>query len=231
MRLTKNLDIGDDFSGRIIIIETRDLATGRTTTEIVVTRPPTTGRIITYAVISFLFLAVAIAAGWWALERAPELGPRFGYAFYIAVVILGMSVAIALFGIIRSYALVTGTQPSGKVRLGGPAALFVLVVIGGFYFAPPPKTFSLTVRFASEPDPMALQGLSVVLDLGARRDSREFTRSGEAIVQDVPASLEGQDVRVHLSPGRVHLKSETVRIPADHVIYLEATVDPPPASH
>jgi hypothetical protein len=234
MRVTKGdlvIESDGDFSERITIVETHDVPNGKITTDVFVTRPPSIARILIYTLISLLFLAVAVAAGWWALEGAARLGPQFGYAFYIAVVILGVSVAIALFGIIESFALVTGTQQSINVRLGGPAALFVLVVVGGFLFSPPPKTFSLAVRFANEPDPRALQGLSVVIDLGPRRDTREFTSSGEAVIPDVPTAFEGKDVRVRLSPDRVHLKSNTVRITAEHAIYLERTADPAPPAH
>jgi hypothetical protein len=223
-----SVELEDDFSGRVLIVETHDVVANRKVTEITVTRP-SLKHVIGYAVLSLVFLAVAIAAAWWALVRAPQLGPQFGYAFYIADVVLGISAAIVLFGCMRSYAYVSGKQGSFSAEVGGPAALAVLVVVGGFYLARPPDSFPLTVRLSGDkPDAAALQGLKVIVDLESRRAPGEFTSAGEAVIADVPTSFIGQDIPVDLSPGRVHLKKAMIVIPSTHVIYLDVTVSPPP---
>lgn len=139
-----------------------------------------------------------------------------------------VSLSFALFGCMRSYAHVSGKQGSLTAEVGGPAALFVLVVAGAFYLTRPPDTFSLIIRVGSEIDATALQGVKVTVDLGDRREPKEFSATGEAEIHGVSALLVGKQVPIHLSLSRLHLNTTTVLIPPpDHIINLEVTADPP----
>jgi hypothetical protein len=113
----------------------------------------------------------------------------------------------------RSYAHVSGKQGSLTAEVGGPAALFVLVVAGAFYLTRPPDTFSLIIRVGSEIDATALQGVKVTVDLGDRREPKEFSATGEAEIHGVSALLVGKQVPIHLSLSRLHLNTTTVLIP------------------
>jgi hypothetical protein len=226
------IDIDSDFTHRVEISQTHQVGSPTVTT-IVVTPPvsaihrPSLSHVIGYAILSLVFLGVALVAGWWAITGAPTFGAQFAAAYYIAVVVLGISAAFALFGCMRSYAHVSGKQGSLTAEVGGPAALFVLVVAGAFYLTRPPDTFSLIIRVGSEIDATALQGVKVTVDLGDRREPKEFSATGEAEIHGVSALLVGKQVPIHLSLSRLHLNTTTVLIPPDHIINLEVTADPP----
>jgi len=226
------IDIDSDFTHRVEISQTRQVGSTTVTTIVVTPPAPTVHRqsrshVVGYAMLSLVFLCVALVAGWWAITGAPTFGAQFAAAYYIAVVILGISVAFALFGCMRSYAYVSGKQGSVTAEVGGPAALFVLVVAAAFYLTRPPDTFSLIIRVRSDIESAALQGISVTVDIGDRRESKEFSSSGEAEIRGVPSSLVGKHVPIHLSHGRLHLNANSVLIPTDHIINLEVVVDPP----
>jgi hypothetical protein len=184
-----------------------------------------------YAVLSLAFLCIAIVVGKWVFEHADRLGPNFNFAYYGALVILAASMAIVLFGSMRSYAHLTRTQGSMKMELGGPSALFALLVLGGFWLAKPEQYSSMTVRLLGEGlETVAVNELEVTLDLASNRDRRPFNSSGEAVFPNIPTSLINQEVRVYLNNrGAVRLKqpAEKVRIPSDLVLYLEVLVEDP----
>jgi hypothetical protein len=191
---------------------------------------------IGYALLSFAFLAVSIGIGWWTFTQAPLLGPRFEYAYYLVVVVLGISVAVVLFGAMRSFARLSGTSGAVKGEVGGPAALAVLVVFGAFWLARPAESFPLTVRLSGDGlDASVLQETHFRIDLGERRDTRGFTADGQAIVPNIPTSLVNNEVPVsigkgpELLPGRVRLKNPTAKllIPSSRVAYIEVVVLPP----
>jgi hypothetical protein len=191
---------------------------------------PSLKHAIGYAALSLVFLGVAILVGRWVLLRATALGPNFQLAYYGAVVILGLSAALVLFGCLRSYAHLKGKQGGIEWELGGAAALFAMVVIGAFVLARPESTFELAIRLkGAGVDADALRDLTVTVDLGLRRDPRPFNSLGEAIVPRVPATLINTEVPVFLSPGRVHLKNpdQGMLIPPERVVYLDVTVDDP----
>ena len=187
-----------------------------------------------YAGLSLVFLFIAIGVGWWVMDRATTLGPRFEYAYYGAVVVLALSVSIVLFGAMRSFARISGQYGAVKGDVGGPAALFVVVVVGAFALGRPAQSFSLTLRLqGSGLDPTVLNDTRVTLDLGERREVRTFSPSGEAVIAQVSNSMVGQKIRISLSSERVRLVYPESRptIPDEHVIDLEVIVSPPPDPH
>lgn len=182
-----------------------------------------------YAVLSLIFLTIGIVVAWWIFGRTAALGALFSYAYYMAVVILGVSVAIVLFGVMRSYAHLSGTQGNFKFEVGGAAAAASIVVIGAFVLAKPPTTFDLAVRLQSAAtDAAAFSGLVLRIDLGFRQDDKVFDATGQAIVPEVPTSLIGSKVHLALIGKRVILAASTdlVEIPSSHVIYLPVKMAP-----
>jgi hypothetical protein len=183
-----------------------------------------------YAALSLVFLGLAILIGWWIFERATQLGPRFLLAYYGALVVLGISAAVVLFGSMRSYAALTGHHGPITGEVGGPAALFILVVVGAFVLAKPAETFTLVVRLTGASFAAgSLDNVVVTVDLGQRLESKPVSATGEAYIPEVSTSLIGKAVPVSLSPGRVHKKDpdQPLTIPAEFVLYVPVSVDPP----
>jgi hypothetical protein len=63
------------------------------------------------------------------------------------VIIWGLIAGICLSLVVHSYARVIHRRPGLSIELGGPAAVFFLVLVGGYRLAPqPPARFALTIR-------------------------------------------------------------------------------------
>ena len=65
--------------------------------------------------------------------------------FYVLLLPLGLCAAAFLFGAMNSYSVYSDKTVNGKVILGGPVVIFVLVVVAGFQLVPKTTPFSVTV--------------------------------------------------------------------------------------
>jgi hypothetical protein len=76
---------------------------------------------------------------------------------YILLVMLGLFGAIILFGVMRSSSAINYKEQNWSVKVGGPAAIFALIVWGGIKFVPnTPQTFDITIRPQSADPPSAI---------------------------------------------------------------------------
>jgi len=74
---------------------------------------------------------------------AAQPQPVLRSIYYVLLWVLGITSALFLFGVLPSAASISGRQWGANIEIGGPAALAVLVVLGGYEFAKTPKAFSL----------------------------------------------------------------------------------------
>ena len=167
----------------------------------------------------FLFLAVLI------ILFAPNImGTGFSKSiFYIVLVPVGLTSAAFLFGALRSSAKYSGKSSYGSIELTGPVVLFCLVIIGGFYFAPPETEFLLTIRtsVSGEPEKILSDGL-IILDVGEQRIDRRLNENGEVSFPGVASKYLGKPVNIIAQVKGYRLKeSSTVTIPDNRIIYLE----------
>lgn len=120
-----------------------------------------------------------------------------GKLYYLVLLPLGLAVATALFGGLRSYARYRGRVLGGVLELGGPVVVFCLVVLGGFVLVPSPEPFGVTVFVHGEDGiqdlPLKDRG-KVVLDLGPDRREQPIGAKGEAHFPGIPAQFRGQEV-------------------------------------
>lgn len=140
----------------------------------------------------------------WVLIVKAELLVRLGLVgklYYLVLLPLGLAAAGFLFGVLRSFAAFRGKVLNGVLRLGGPVVAFGLVVLGGFWLAPSPTPFSVTVFVHGEGGvqdiPLRRHG-RVVLDLGADRRIEAIGDKGEASFSGIPESFRGQEAPISL---------------------------------
>src|SRR5713101_5029748 len=104
-------------------------------------------KIAPYALISlvcFLCGVGLLSLMIWKANKLVALG-LIGNLYYIVLLPLGLCASAFLFGILRSYARYEGKVLGGALEIGGPAVIFGLVVIGGFFLPSPQIPFSMTV--------------------------------------------------------------------------------------
>jgi len=115
--------------------------------------------------------------------------------YYFILITFGLAVAAFLFGAMRSFASFRGKVLSGTLELGGPAAIFVLIVIGGFNLAPRNTTFTVTVRI-TDAQGQPIRGGSVTLRARAATLTAPINSNGEADFRELPAKLQATTARI-----------------------------------
>lgn len=149
---------------------------------------------LTFLVLSGAALGVLI----WKPDKLTAYGLT-GNFYYFALVPLGLSAAVLLFGVLRSKAYWKGTVYGGVLELGGPVVLFLLVQILGFYLVQNASTFPLTVYVHGEAGPheVVLKNSGrVVMRLGLEPRSEPIGADGQAFFPVIPASFRNQSVPV-----------------------------------
>lgn len=156
-------------------------------------------------------------------DRLAALGLAGGF-FYAALIPLALTASLFLFGILRSYASYQGKALHGSLELGGPAVVFLLVLILGNGLAPEPS-FTATVYLhgpeGRQDIPLRDEGV-VFLDIGAHRRDPQIGKSGEAVFVEIPAQFRGRRAVIGLeAEGFALVKREEAPILQEGGIYLE----------
>ena len=119
------------------------------------------------------------------------------HVYYLVLVLMGLSAAVFLFGVIPSSASYKGKVLGGELRLTGAVVGFGLVVLGGCFFVRKTFTFPLTVYVQGEkgPQDVVLRNTGrVMLELGPERRGEPIGDNGQAFFPAVPANFRGQEV-------------------------------------
>ena len=110
--------------------------------------------------------------------------------FYVLLLPLGLSAAAFLFGAMKSYAALRHRSVGGAWELGGPAAIFALVVAGGFYLVPDAQSFDFTVLLRDK------SGATAVRNSGVLRITLENDVKPAKITDDGAADFKGYSSEV-----------------------------------
>lgn len=125
---------------------------------------------------------------------------RFGLlqqTYYLVLVLMGLTAAGFLFGVLQSTATWIGKLLGGNLRLSGSVVGAVLVVYGGYCFIPKATSFPLTVYVHGEggPQDIVLRRTGrVSLKLGPEIGSELIGENGQAVFPRIPADYRGQQV-------------------------------------
>lgn len=92
-----------------------------------------------YSLLALVALVIVLAALWFLLKAdIPDV--RYRQVYYVILVVLGVSAAFALFGVLRSTARIRGEHLKAQYEFGGPVALAIIVVLGGIFLPKPDHT-------------------------------------------------------------------------------------------
>jgi hypothetical protein len=180
-------------------------------------------RIPNYALISFVLFLCCVAVLLLLIANADKLS-RFGLlqpVYYLVLVLMGLTAAGFLFGVLQSSAVWAGKFFGGTLRLSGSVVGAALVVIGGHAFLPTATFFPLTVYVHGEdgPQDIVLRNTGrVVLKLGPEISTELIGENGQAVFPRIPADFRGQEV-----PGWV--ESDDYEAPSTTVMIAGSSVD------
>jgi len=167
-----------------------------------------------------------------AYSRLIPLFAEYGelYFFrYILLLAFGLVGAIVLFGVIRSSSTISYTEKNWKVKIGGPAAVFFLVVWGGIKYVPnTPQTFDVTIRpESSETNGAIITSGSILVDLDSDRRSQRLSPSGEADFKQVPWRFRGTAVSVRAQVEGYEETPQSIVLSGSVVTLLLIKLPPP----
>jgi hypothetical protein len=150
-----------------------------------------------YGWMALIAMLIAVGLFVFYIVEIPKLEPESqSRAFYVVLLAFGVACAFALFGAMRGFARMTVHHLGVAIELGGPAALFALIVWGGFKIVPAgPDTFNLTVRAHASNGVRVTSG-QVTLELGQESKTAAFDSSGDADFKGISTRFMGAYVAV-----------------------------------
>lgn len=152
-----------------------------------------------YALISLCAFLCCIAVLSLLIVNAGKLS-QFGLlqqVYYLVLILMGLTAAVFLFGVLQSSADWTGQILGGTLTLSGSVVGAALVVVGGYYFIPKATSFPLTVYVHGElgHGEIVLRNKgSVSLKLGQEISSEVISENGQAVFPRIPSDFRGQEV-------------------------------------
>jgi hypothetical protein len=166
---------------------------------------PQPGHWIGYLIFAVVCLIIALGVGFYLISHLQDLrqGQAFDQAYYILVVIMGVAVAFAVFGGMRSSAALTGNYPSLAFQVGGPAVAVVLVVAGAFYLPGPTQNVDLIVRLSGPDDTKEMaDGAGAIITAGRFLQTLTFDKHGQTVVVGLPPTVRQDGVKIHFRSPR-----------------------------
>jgi hypothetical protein len=143
-----------------------------------------------------------------------------GHVWYVLLLLLGLSAAVTVFSLFKSYARYRGQALGGTLELGGPVVVMLVVVVLGLYLVPaplpgPPQHFDLTVFLHGKAGRQVVVLRShgkVSLDLGADKRIEAVGDKGEAWFADIPGDLRDREVAIGLEDETYELVDSALTI-------------------
>jgi hypothetical protein len=176
-----------------------------------VPKPSPLRALLFFGGLAILALAIAITVGWVILQNLPILMAHGlgSSAYFVLLVILALAAAVVLFGVLRATASMTGSYFGYTLELGGPAAVFMLILIYGVaqYPSPTPSDFPITFRFKpTDNRSMAdvfgeenVKKAKVILYLPTQTMIHDLGGDGYAKIENIPARYRANPIEFNLS--------------------------------
>lgn len=189
-----------------------------------------------YAALALISLLIGLGAGAIPLSEEDIAGVRFDRAYYVILVVIGVSAAIFLFGVMRSTARIQGKHWGAAYDFGGPAALFIIVVVGGFYLTQPAATFNSMIRLQYVGPPVNRDAYEQVLpksklrvSIGTSTNEYYLSQYGEVELKETPGRFRDGSFHCDVVPGDLalvdHDGTKALKFPAaDQVVLIKATL-------
>ena len=154
-----------------------------------------------YTVISLIAFIIGIAILLLFIFKAEDLIAPGIYekVFYILLFPMGFSAAAFLFGAMRAYAIYSGNVLGGRLELGGPVVLFLLVIIFGFTLVPDTRPFDFTIFLRDVDGKTVLKSegaIKIILDNDIKKG--KIDEEGRVDFKNIPVKFKNANVPVEL---------------------------------
>ncbi len=121
--------------------------------------------------------------------------------FYLILICFGISVSALVFGVMNTYAVLTGKQQNMSLKMTGPGVGVILVVLGGLYLPQNSPEKNVTIRvFDWKKNPVTDGDVKIYLKEYIRTQS--IDKMGQALFSGIPSGMMKNKMKIEVSgPG------------------------------
>ena len=121
--------------------------------------------------------------------------------FYMILIFFGISVSAIVFGVMNTYAVLTGKQQNLQLKMTGPGVGVILVVLGGLYLPHNSDESNITIRvFDWKNNPVTDGNVKIYLNEYIRTQS--IDKMGQALFTEIPSKILKDKIKIEVSsPG------------------------------
>lgn len=121
--------------------------------------------------------------------------------FYLILILFGISTSALVFGVMNTYAVLTGKQQNISLKMTGPGVGVILVVLGGLYLPHPSPESNVTIRiFDWKNNPITQGDVKIYLKEYIR--SQSVDNVGQALFTGIPSDIAKNRMKIEVSsPG------------------------------
>ncbi len=130
--------------------------------------------------------------------------------FYLILILFGISTSALVFGVMNTYAVLTGKQQNVSLKMTGPGVGVILVVLGGLYLPQKSAEKNVTIRlFDWKSNPVTQGDVKIYLKEYIRTQSVD--NMGQALFTGIPADMVKNKMKIEVSsPGYATLFFDTL---------------------
>lgn len=121
--------------------------------------------------------------------------------FYLILIFFGISASAMIFGMMNTYAVLTGKKQDIQLKMTGPGVGVILVVLGGLYLPQQSSEKNVTIRlFDWKKNPVTQGDVKIYLKEYIRTQS--IDNMGQALFTGIPADMAKNKMKIEVtSPG------------------------------
>lgn len=156
-----------------------------------------------YTLISIIGLLISLSLVYYYLQFiqgkvSDQVDQRI---FYLILILFGISSSALVFGVMNTYAVLTGKKQDVQLKMAGPGVGVVLVVLGGFFLPHSATENNVTIRvFDWKKNPITQGDVKIYLNEYIRTQS--IDKMGQALFSGIPADKIKTNMKIEVSsPG------------------------------
>jgi len=153
--------------------------------------------------------------------------------FYLILILFGISASALIFGMMNTYAVLTGKKQNISLKMTGPGVGVILVVLGGLYLPQKSAEKTVTIRvYDWKNNPVSQGDVKIYLKEYIRTQS--IDNMGQALFTGIPSDMARNKVKIEVSsPGYatkyfdtlvVDSKPLELTLPLTEVVFISGKV-------
>lgn len=121
--------------------------------------------------------------------------------FYLILILFGIASSALVFGVMNTYAVLTGKEQNITLKMTGPGVGVILIVLGGLFLPQKSLDKNITIRvFDWKKNPVTQGNVKIYLNEYIR--SQSIDNMGQALFSGIPADMIKNKMKVEVSsPG------------------------------